>query len=164
MRSPKPDVLAISLPAQMWLATSIVLLLGCPVHAQSEDLGIGYQTAIEQVKSISPEQCVQLFPMNPAAPEIADEDNSEISGLVIEALRRYCAASSGTPLSEPEAPRSTGDQAVADGQAQANLQAPVSMRLIGEAEYFIEIATQVDAEAANALLRRLLGTGGKVAN
>lgn len=107
---------------------------------------------------------MRLFPKDPAKPEITDKDNSHVASLVVEALRRYCAASSGTPLLESETPRSTGDQPIADGQEQNDRQARVSMRLIGEAEYFIEIATQVDAEAANALLRRLLGTGGKVAN
>jgi hypothetical protein len=78
-----------------------------------------------------------------------NEDNA-LASLVIDAVARQCAALGAIPA--PERPGEDSTRSATEG-----IETSEADRLAAEARYLVETAMQIDPDAANDLLRRLLG-------
>lgn len=105
------------------------------------------------LSDITASDCAGLLPLpDVALLEVApDLAGSPVAALIAEGIIRQCAALGYLTLQEdgqPEPTRSTGAESVDEDQAA---------QLEREARYYIETAEQIDPDASNDLLRRLLG-------
>lgn len=110
------------------------------------------QDATAALKGVNVEACA---PLADASPEIlrerlGDPDESPIASLLIDALVRQCAAIGAIPPPEGPPEESNRSTATVPEASEAD-------RLATEAQYLVETAMQIDPDAANDLLRRLLG-------
>jgi len=116
-----------------------------PIQASAQTDGL-------DLLALPPERCPGAMSGFDA---LAEEAPSTVLSLVEEAVRRYCAATGGIemPQSLDPANRAEGSRSAEDSQDTAMPEAV----LIAEAAFYLEIAQQVDAGAANDILRRLIG-------
>ena len=77
------------------------------------------------------------------------EDNA-LASVVIDAVARQCASLGAIPA--PERPDEESTRSATDG-----IEISETDRFAAEARYLMETAMQIDPDAANDLLRRLLG-------
>jgi hypothetical protein len=110
------------------------------------------QDTTAALRDVTAEVC---WPLAEASPEIlrerlGDRDDNPIAGLLIDALARQCAAIGA--IAPPERPHEEGTRSTT-----AVPEASEADRLAAEAQYLVETAMQIDPDAANDLLRRLLG-------
>jgi hypothetical protein len=134
--------------ASAWLFGAMLATV-TPISAQ-EPLGID---------AITEDDCAGLFPdagglFAEIAPDLLD---TAAFSLLLEAFTRQCAALGFVALDTtgtPDATRTTNS---------ANLDDDDAVRLSREARYYLETAMQIDPDASNDLLRRLLGNGPRPA-
>jgi hypothetical protein len=124
------------------------LVLGLILAASAADA----QDATVVLGGVSAEDCA---PFAEASPEIlrerlGDQDDSALASLLIDAVARQCAAIGAIP--PPERPGEEGTRSTT-----AVPEASEADRLAAEAQYLVQTAMQIDPDAANDLLRRLLG-------
>ncbi|MBO9436506.1 hypothetical protein J7394_19995 [Ruegeria sp. R13_0] len=124
------------------------LLMSAPVFAD-ETLTIA---------DVTEAACASLLPdaklaLGQLAPELTEETSYSF---IAEAIYRHCAALGIVPFDEPEQNEQTRSHS-AGGETPAQR----SDRLTREARYYFETAMQIDPDASNDLLRRLLGSGPK---
>lgn len=114
--------------------------------------GAGAQDAID---SVAPELCLSLEadPASALADAGAEAADALLSQLVVTALLRQCAANG--VIAPPELPQADSTRAIDEDIEEAVDERDI---LAAEAEYYLSIAMGVDADAANDLLRRLLGS------
>ncbi len=101
---------------------------------------------------ISEEQCAPFSDPDANAPAgLADRpEDVALLGLLFDAIQRGCAAIGAAPL--PGRPGEQGVRSTTGLPEEDEVK-----RLQAEAQYLVDTAMQIDADAANALLRRLLG-------
>jgi len=116
--------------------------MGGPVLAQDVDL-----------TNLDPERCPDVL-ADFSAIEAATP--STAASLIGEALRRYCAGTGGIAMPDDLA-QALEDEGTRSGSALDDGMTD-EIVLVAEAAYYLEIAQQIDAGAANDLLRRLLGS------
>jgi hypothetical protein len=104
---------------------------------------------------VAPELCLSLEadPATALADAGAEPADALLSQLVVTALLRHCAATG--VIAPPELPRADPTRAIDEDIEGALDERDI---LAAEAEYYLSIAMGVDADAANDLLRRLLGS------
>jgi hypothetical protein len=78
------------------------------------------------------------------------QEDSALASLLIDAVSRQCAALGAIP-----APERPGEEGIRSTTAVP--ETSEADRLAAEALYLVETAMQIDPDAANDLLRRLLG-------
>lgn len=110
------------------------------------------QDASETLDGVNAEDCAPLARATPEilAGRLGDQDDSALAGLLVNALTRHCAAIGAIP--PPERPGEEGSRSTA-----LEPETSEADRLAAEARYLVETAMQIDPDAANDLLRRLLG-------
>lgn len=131
--------------SKLWLCQVFVALSGTAVFA--EDF---------RVQDIPTESCAELVTRSTAETIAAP---TPVASLVAEAINRYCAGSGAIPMPDglSVTSRAPSERSVDDPLEEATDE----MVLVAEAAYYLEIAQQIDAGAANDLLRRLLGSEPK---
>lgn len=112
------------------------------------------------IEEIGRELCATLLPepeleLSELTPELVDTPGFP---LMVEAIQRHCAALG--VLSLDEVAKDDPTRSYVPEQEGAK---KVSDRLSREARYYQETAMQIDPDAANDLLKRLLGNGPKPA-
>lgn len=132
------------------MKSSLVLVLALLVSGVAMSPVFAQQI---ELTDLDPERCTDVLAEVSA---IQTESPSSAVSLVAEALRRYCAGTGGIVMPDDLA------QALTDEDSRSLVEGDESISdeviLVAEAAYYLEIAQQVDAGAANDLLRRLLGS------
>ncbi|MEM9422448.1 MAG: hypothetical protein AAF986_08085 [Pseudomonadota bacterium] len=126
----------------------VFYLLTAPVFAN--DVLSVTDVGVDDCSSLLPDP---RFALSQIAPELKEKPSYS---LMVEAILRHCAALgamsfSDSPLDGPTRSHGNNDETPAQR----------SDRLAREARYYFETAMQIDADASNDLLRRLLGGGPK---
>ena len=107
----------------------------------------------QTLDDITPESCRALLP----EPEtvlrelVTSRASSSAFSLLVEAVQRHCAAIGEIVIDATgkiDPTRSVGEEVLAADRAD---------QLAREAKYYLETAMQIDPDASNDLLRRLLG-------
>jgi hypothetical protein len=113
---------------------------------------VAAQTASDSLGRVSAEVCAPLAddPSDVLRERLNEQKDSALTSLLIDAVIRQCQAIGALP--PPERPGEEGTRntnaSTVDNEAD---------RLAAEALYLVETAMQIDPDAANDLLRRLLG-------
>lgn len=114
------------------------------------------QTASTTLDGISAEDCAPLAddPSSILVERLDGQGDSAILGLLIDAVIRQCAAIGA--IDPPDRPADEGTRSTNSLPEESEPD-----RLAAEAQYLFETAMQIDPDAANDLLRRLLGSRPK---
>lgn len=131
-----------SKPDPRGFLAALVLAVGA---AQAQD-------ATSLLDSVAAEDCPPFAEpaSEPLQARLEGQEESALIGLLIDAVTRQCAALGALPA--PERPDEGGTRSPTGLE-----EASASDRLAAEARYYVETAMQIDPDAANDLLRRLLG-------
>ena len=112
------------------------------------------QDASNVLDRVAPRDCALFADKTSEALQshLNEQEDSALFSLLVDAVYRQCAAIGAIPA--PERPDEESARS-ATSVPEAN----EADRLATEARYLVETAMQIDPDAANALLRRLLGPG-----
>lgn len=114
------------------------------------------EPASAAIDGISAEDCAPLAdnPSSILVERLDGQGDSAIVSLLIDAVTRQCAAIGA--IDAPERPDEEGTRSTNPFPEESEPE-----RLAAEAQYLFETAMQIDPDAANDLLRRLLGSRPK---
>lgn len=135
------------------IAAMCAMCLG-PVPSKAEDA----RQLLADLEKIEATQCQNISTdpvgaVQDVAPHLTD---NVISNLVVEAILRFCGSTGAI-----EAPERIVRDETRNVDPSADLTEDQSAILRHEAEYHLEVASSIDPDAANDLLRRLLGNDPK---
>ncbi|MEJ8560142.1 hypothetical protein QTO30_02045 [Yoonia sp. GPGPB17] len=107
---------------------------------------------VSPLEAFTEAKCLS-FAGDPSAHLVNDNGQSAVSVLLTEAILRHCAARGYASMPERHDGNSTRS-----AEVPIDLDADEKERLDRESRYYLETSMQIDADAANDLLRRLLGS------
>jgi hypothetical protein len=118
-------------------------------------LGVAVETAHAQtmLDTVGPELCVRLETDPDSVLADVGADDELLSQLIVTAILRQCAATG--VIAPPEFPQSDETRSIDDPVDELQDEQAI---MAAEADFYLSIAMGVDADAANDLLRRLLGS------
>lgn len=137
------------MPSTLNLSRSVLIVLFAAEAATA-------QPAPATLDGITAEDCAPLAddPSSILVERLDGQGDSAIVSLLIDAVTRQCAAIGA--IDAPGRPDEEGTRSTNPFPEESEPE-----RLAAEAQYLLETAMQIDPDAANDLLRRLLGSRPK---